>query len=94
MSVLPAVRIIHGRRKIRNGKIGSYLEKENIMEEKKIVKEGKLSEESLDAVNGGKVVKHYCGYCGELMYFAYKQDYSYPMVYRCPQCGEESAFKK
>lgn len=27
------------------------------------------------------------------MVSAYKQDYSYPMVYRCPQCGEMEVFK-
>ena len=65
------------------------------MEEKKIVlAKRELSEENAEKVNGGKEVQHYCGTCGELMEFAYKQDYSYPMVYRCPQCGDMESFKK
>ena len=67
------------------------------MEEKReIVKERKeeLSDENASRVSGGKGVEHYCGTCGELMQFAYKQDYSYPMVYVCPVCGDMAAFKK
>ncbi len=63
------------------------------MEEKKIVKE-RLADENAAQVSGGKGTDHYCGVCGEKMVFAYKQDYAYPMVYRCPQCGEMEAFKK
>ncbi len=65
------------------------------MEEKKIIKERELSDENVKLVVGGKKdTEHYCGTCGILMEFAYKQDYKYPMVYRCPQCGDMEAFKK
>ena len=43
--------------------------------------------------NQGNAV-HYCGNCGEKMEFAWKQNSDYPMVYRCPQCGEREAYKE
>jgi len=63
---------------------------------KEIIKEKRkeLSDEKVSGASGGKKVEHYCGNCGELMEFAYKQDYSYPMVYICHVCGEIEAFKK
>lgn len=64
------------------------------MEAKEIIKEKELSDEQAENVSGGKGNEHYCGVCGELMEFAYKQDYTFPMVYRCPQCGDMCAYKK
>jgi predicted RNA-binding Zn-ribbon protein involved in translation (DUF1610 family) len=64
------------------------------MENIEIIKEKALSDENAELVSGAGDPKHYCGTCGELMVFAYKQDYAYPMVYRCPQCGDMCAYKK
>ena len=64
------------------------------METKEIVKERELTDEKAEAVSGDEEVQHYCGYCNSLMEFAYKQDYSFPMVYRCPRCGDLCAYKK
>ena len=38
--------------------------------------------------------KHYCGCCGIEMEFAFRQDSEYPMVYRCPQCGDKTAYSE
>lgn len=44
--------------------------------------------------NANNYATHYCGNCGEKMEFCRRQDSDYPMVYRCPQCGEREAFKE
>ena len=38
--------------------------------------------------------EYYCSLCGAKMELAWRQGGDYPLVYRCPQCGEKEAHEE